>query len=97
MRRDDVSILHGRQNCFIIICGYRNFIFENNFEGLAQVLDSSKCEISTVFIVDRDVDYASCLLSPVTYEALLDEVFSIRLVLLMSVITGNAADFVQKI
>ena len=34
-----------------------------------------------MFIVDRDVDYASCLLSPVTYEALLDEVFSIRLVL----------------
>ena len=47
-------------------------------EGPPQVLDSSKCEIGTVFIVDRDVDYASCLLSPVTYEALLDEVFSIR-------------------
>ena len=49
--------------------------------SVAQVLDSSKCEIGTLFLVDRDVDYAACLLSPVTYEALLDEVFSIRLVL----------------
>ena len=59
----------------------------------AQVLDSSKCEISTVFIVDRDVDYASCLLSPVTYEALLDEVFSIRWVWSQSG-KGNAYDLV---
>jgi hypothetical protein len=38
----------------------------------------SKCDIGHLFLVDRDVDFASCLLSPVTYEALLDEVFGIR-------------------
>ncbi len=37
-----------------------------------------KCDIGHLFLVDRDVDFASCLLSPVTYEALLDEVFGIK-------------------
>ena len=32
-------------------------------------------EISTLMVVDRNVDYASVLLSPLTYEALLNEVF----------------------
>ncbi len=33
-------------------------------------------DISTLLIVDRSVDYASLLLSPLTYEALLNEVFA---------------------
>merc|ERR1712223_2347870 len=32
-------------------------------------------EISTLIVVDRSLDYASALLSPLTYEALLNEVF----------------------
>jgi hypothetical protein len=36
-------------------------------------------EIGHLLLVDRDSDFPSCLLSPVTYEALLDEVFGIRL------------------
>lgn len=36
---------------------------------------SSSRDISTMLIVDRSVDYASVLLSPLTYEALLNEVF----------------------
>lgn len=32
-------------------------------------------EISTVIVVDRNVDFATVLLSPLTYEALLNEVF----------------------
>ncbi|KAJ8872984.1 hypothetical protein PR048_026600 [Dryococelus australis] len=38
-----------------------------------------KCasEIGCVVLVDRDIDYASILLTPVTYSALLDEVFGI--------------------
>ena len=35
----------------------------------------SSREISTLMVVDRSVDYASVLLSPLTYEALLNEVF----------------------
>ena len=30
-----------------------------------------------LFVIDRSIDLASVLLSPVTYEALLDEVFGI--------------------
>ena len=43
-----------------------------------QEMDKKDGEIGHVFIMDRDFDYASCLLSPVTYEALLDEVFGIN-------------------
>ena len=31
-----------------------------------------------MYIFERDVDWASSLLSPLTYEGLLDEVFGIR-------------------
>jgi len=34
-------------------------------------------EIGHLVILDRDVDWASCLLSPLTYEGLLDETFGI--------------------
>ena len=33
-------------------------------------------EISTLLVIDRSIDYASVLLSPLTYEALLNEVFT---------------------
>lgn len=39
--------------------------------------DKPDSEISCMLIVDRDVDYASVLLTPVTYSGLLDEVFGI--------------------
>jgi hypothetical protein len=39
--------------------------------------DKADSEISCMLIVDRDVDYASVLLTPVTYSGLLDEVFGI--------------------
>jgi hypothetical protein len=45
---------------------------KNNNTHLAS---SSSRDISTMLIVDRSVDYASVLLSPLTYEALLNEVF----------------------
>ncbi len=35
---------------------------------------SVKGEIAHLFILDRSLDYATCLLSPLTYESLLDEV-----------------------
>ena len=38
--------------------------------------NSSSRDISTLIIVDRSVDFASVLLSPLTYEALLNEVFN---------------------
>lgn len=34
-------------------------------------------EIGHIFILERDLDWTSCLLSPLTYEGLLDETFSI--------------------
>ena len=35
-------------------------------------------DIGHLFVFVRDVDWTSCLLSPLTYEGLLDEVFGIR-------------------
>lgn len=40
--------------------------------------DKADSEISCMLLVDRDVDYASVLLTPVTYVGLLDEVISIN-------------------
>ncbi|GLH02187.1 Vacuolar protein sorting-associated protein 33A [Gryllus bimaculatus] len=40
--------------------------------------DGFDSDIGCLFLVDRDVDYASVLLTPVTYLGLLDEVFEIR-------------------
>ena len=34
-------------------------------------------EIGHLFILERDLDWTSCLLSPLTYEGLLDETFGI--------------------
>ncbi|XP_069691089.1 vacuolar protein sorting-associated protein 33B isoform X1 [Periplaneta americana] len=40
--------------------------------------DKADAEIGCLIVVDRDVDYASVLLTPVTYVGLLDEVFGIN-------------------
>ena len=44
-------------------------------ESCQQVSSGVSREISTLIVVDRSLDYASALLSPLTYEALLNEVF----------------------
>ena len=44
-------------------------------EHCQQVNSGISREISTLIVVDRNLDYASALLSPLTYEALLNEVF----------------------
>jgi hypothetical protein len=53
--------------------------------------DKGDPDISCLLIVDRDVDYASVLLTPVTYVGLLDEVFGVSsgTVELDSKVTGN--------
>ncbi|XP_023328568.1 vacuolar protein sorting-associated protein 33B isoform X2 [Eurytemora carolleeae] len=38
---------------------------------------TKQADIGYIYIFERDIDYASCLLSPLTYEGLLDEVFGI--------------------
>jgi len=38
---------------------------------------TKQADIGYLYIFERDVDWASCLLSPLTYEGLLDEVFGI--------------------
>ena len=38
----------------------------------------SRTEIGNLFVFDRNVDYATTLLSPLTYESLLDETFGIN-------------------
>ncbi len=40
---------------------------------------SSTSEIAHLLILDRDADFDPCLLSPITYESLLDEVYGITL------------------
>ena len=39
---------------------------------------SGRSEIGHLIVFDRDVDYGSCLLSPMNYEALLDETYGIN-------------------
>jgi DNA-binding Lrp family transcriptional regulator len=53
--------------------------------------DKTDSEISCMLVVDRDVDYASVLLTPVTYVGLLDEVFGVSsgTIELDSRVTGN--------
>ena len=56
-------------------------------------------EITSLLIVDRDVDFASVLLTPVTYAGLLDEVFGINsgTVELDSRVTGNKEGSESKV
>lgn len=61
--------------------------------------DKADSEISCMLVVDRDVDYASVLLTPVTYVGLLDEVFGISsgTVELDGRVTGNKEGTVKKV
>ena len=47
--------------------------FSNHFGQYKQ----KSGDIGSLFIFERDVDWASCFLSPLTYEGLLDETFGI--------------------
>ncbi|PSN54370.1 Vacuolar protein sorting-associated protein 33B [Blattella germanica] len=61
--------------------------------------DRPDSEISCLLIVDRDVDFASVLLTPVTYAGLLDEVFGINsgTVELDGRVTGNQGSAGSKV
>ncbi|XP_023702162.1 vacuolar protein sorting-associated protein 33B isoform X3 [Cryptotermes secundus] len=61
--------------------------------------DKADSDISCMLVVDRDVDYASVLLTPVTYVGLLDEVFGISsgTIELDSRVTGNQDGAREKI
>jgi len=50
---------------------------ENLFNNHYGQPRSKSSEIGNLFIFERDLDWASCLLSPLTYEGLLDETFGI--------------------
>ncbi|XP_066995326.2 vacuolar protein sorting-associated protein 33B [Anabrus simplex] len=59
--------------------------FSSHISGMIDVLmkelgtpDKVDSEITCLVLVDRDIDYASALLTPVTYLGLLDEVFEIQ-------------------
>lgn len=43
------------------------------------IQQESRSGLANLYIFDRDMDFASLLLSPVTYESLLDEVFEVNL------------------
>jgi hypothetical protein len=60
--------------------------------------DRADSEISCMLVVDRDVDYASVLLTPVTYVGLLDEVFGVSSdsIELDSRVTGNQEGTAKK-
>ena len=47
-------------------------------KGRKKYVNLFQSDIGYMYIFERDVDWASCLLSPLTYEGLLDEVFGIR-------------------
>merc|ERR1712142_3014 len=50
---------------------------ENLFNNHFGQPRNKNSEIGNLFIFERDLDWASCLLSPLTYEGLLDETFGI--------------------
>jgi len=50
---------------------------ENMFTNHYGQVHSKSSEIGHLFIFERDLDWTSCLLSPLTYEGLLDETFGI--------------------
>ena len=51
---------------------------ENQFSKHFGQYKQKSGDIGSLFIFERDVDWASCLLSPLTYEGLLDETFGIN-------------------
>ena len=63
--------------------GYRHkmvciFLFDIQYEPTVCHPMILQVDIGHLFVFERDVDWTSCLLSPLTYEGLLDEVFGIR-------------------
>ena len=72
-------------HAFIIILLWWSGNLKNTFFVQLEVFESCsgpsskslKGEIAHLFILDRSLDYATCLLSPLTYESLLDEVLMI--------------------
>ena len=50
---------------------------ENHFSNHFGQVKQKAGDIGSMFIFERDVDWTSCLLSPLTYEGLLDETFGI--------------------
>lgn len=60
-------------------CASTVFAVKEKLHGDAAIGDHNKIssEVSTLILVDRDTDYVSMLLSPLTYEGLLDDHFGI--------------------
>ena len=53
-----------------------SLICASNINAASQI--RGRAEIGHLFIFDRNIDYATTLLSPLTYESLLDEAFGIN-------------------
>lgn len=71
------TIVHKRPN-LILTCGENS---EKVIEMLMQLKKSSNEEnpdFNTMVVIDRDVDYPSCLLTPVTYSGLMLELFDMK-------------------
>jgi hypothetical protein len=52
--------------------------FELYYKNNLRAHNRPESDIPTVIIIDRSMDFVSPLLSPLTYEAMLDEIFSIK-------------------
>lgn len=71
------SMVHKRPN-MILTCGENS---EKVVEMLTQFKKSANDEnpdFNAILVVDRDVDYPSCLLTPVTYSGLMLELFDMK-------------------
>ncbi|XP_055337328.1 vacuolar protein sorting-associated protein 33B-like [Paramacrobiotus metropolitanus] len=68
------QVVHTFGRCANIIFGIKQKHQEEQQIGDYNRIPS---EVSTLIMIDRDVDYVSALLSPLTYEGLLDEHFGI--------------------
>lgn len=71
------SMIHKRPN-LVLTCGKNS---EKVIEMLTQFKKPSNDEnpdFNTFAIIDRDVDYPSCLLTPVTYSGLMLELFDMK-------------------
>uniref|UniRef100_A0A1B0DLC0 Vacuolar protein sorting-associated protein 33B n=1 Tax=Phlebotomus papatasi TaxID=29031 RepID=A0A1B0DLC0_PHLPP len=89
IRHDTTSLLSISQSIrlFRLVCGQQKVVFTygSNSEKLAQMVrrieghkpsnhEDKSPDFSAAFIVDRSKDFASCLLTPVTYSGLLLEI-----------------------
>jgi len=71
------TMVHKRPN-LILTCGENS---EKVIEMLMQLKKSSNDEnpdFNAMVVIDRDVDYPSCLLTPVTYSGLMLELFDMK-------------------